>query len=239
MTVFDEKIISLYARGMTTREIQGHLQEIYGTDISPTLVSSATEAVLEEVRARQSRLLDPVYPILYPDALIVKVKENGRVINKAVYLVIGVNLQGLKEVLGIWIAETEGAKFWLSIVTELQTRGVKDIFIACADGLKGFPEAIEAVFPKTRVQLCLLHLLRHSLSYVSYKERKEVAADLKLIYTAATLEEAENRLLEFAEKMGNALSGRGSLVAVKLGARCAGVSVHAGNPTSRLYNQRY
>lgn len=197
---FDEKIISLYARGMTTREIQGHLQEIYGVEASPGLVSAATDQVLEEVREWQTRPLDPVYPILYLDALIVKVKENGRVINKAVYLVIGVNLQGLKEVLGIWIAETEGAKFWLAIVTELQTRGVEDIFIACVDGLKGFPEAIEAVYPKTQVQLCLVHLLRHSLSYVSYKERKEVAAGLKLIYTAATLEEAENRLLEFTEK---------------------------------------
>ena len=182
---FDEKIISLYARGMTTREIQGHLEEIYGVEVSPGLVSAATNAVLEEVRAWQTRVLDAVYPILYLDALVIKVKENGRVINKSVYLVIGVNLQGLKEVLGIWIAETEGAKFWLAIVTELQTRGVEDIFIACVDGLKGFPEAIEAVFPKTQVQLCLVHLLRHSLSYVSYKERKEVAADLKLIYTAA------------------------------------------------------
>lgn len=197
---FDEKIISLYARGLTTREIQGHLEEIYGVEVSPGLVSAATDAVLEEVRAWQSRPLETVYPILYLDALIVKVKEQGRVINKAVYLMIGVNLQGLKEVLGIWMAETEGAKFWLGIITELQTRGVKDIFIACVDGLKGFPEAIESVYPKTQVQLCLVHLLRHSLSYVSYKERKEVTADLKLIYTAATLEEAENRLLEFVEK---------------------------------------
>jgi putative transposase len=197
---FDEKIISLYARGMTTREIQGHLQEIYGTEISPALVSAATEAVLNEVRAWQTRPLDAVYPILYLDALVVKVKENGRVINKSVYLVIGVNLQGLKEVLGIWIAETEGAKFWLSIITELKNRGVEDVFIACVDGLKGFPEAIESVYPRTQVQLCLVHLLRHSLSYVSYKERKEVAADLKLIYTAATLEEAETRLFEFVEK---------------------------------------
>lgn len=197
---FDEKIISLYARGMTSREIQAHLQEIYGTEISPALVSAATESVLEEVRAWQTRPLETVYPILYLDALIIKVKENGRVINKSVYLVIGVNLTGLKEVLGIWIAESEGAKFWLSVVTELKNRGVADIFIACVDGLKGFPEAIEAVFPRAQVQLCLVHLLRHSLSYVSYKERKEVAADLKLIYTAATLEEAETRLLEFAEK---------------------------------------
>jgi putative transposase len=164
------------------------------------LVSAATEAVLAEVRAWQARPLDAVYPILYLDALIVKVKENGRVINKAVYLVIGVSLQGLKEILGIWIAETEGASFWLSIITELKNRGVEDIFIACVDGLKGFPEAIEAVYPKTQVQLCLVHLVRHSLSYVSYKARKEVAADLKLIYRAATLEEAETRLLEMVEK---------------------------------------
>ena len=197
---FDDKIISLYARGMTTREIQGHLEEIYGVEVSPALVSTVTEAVLEEVRAWQSRPLDAVYPILYLDALQVKVKTNGRVQNKAVYLAFGVNLSGLKEVLGIWIAETEGAKFWLSIVTELQTRGVSDIFIACVDGLKGFPEAIEAVFPKTRVQLCLVHLLRHSLSYVSYKDRKEVTLDLKAVYTAATLAQAEDRLLEFGEK---------------------------------------
>ena len=166
---FDEKIISLYARGMTTREIQEHLQEIHGIEISPALVSSTTEAVLAEVRTWQSRPLDAVYPILYLDALMVKVKENGRVINKAVYLVIGVNLQGLKEILGIWISDSEGAKLWLSIVTELQTRGVQDVFIACVDGLKGFPEAIEAVFPKTQVQLCLVHLLRHSLSYRNLK----------------------------------------------------------------------
>jgi putative transposase len=197
---FDEKIISLYARGVTTREIQAHLQEIYGVEVSPALVSQATEAVLEEVRAWQTRPLEKVYPILYLDALTVKVREQNRVINKAVYLVIGVNLQGLKEVLGIWIAESEGASFWLGIITELKNRGIEDIFIACVDGLKGFPEAIEAVYPKTQVQLCLVHLVRHSLSYVSYKERKEVAADLKLIYRAATLEEAETRLLEMVEK---------------------------------------
>ncbi len=197
---FDEKIISLYARGMTTREIQGHLEEIYGVEVSPGLVSAATDAVLDEVRAWQTRPLDAVYPILYLDALVIKVEENSRVINKSVYLVIGVNLQGLKEVLGIWIAETEGAKFWLGIVAELKNRGVEDVFIACVDGLKGFPEAIESVYPRTQAQLCLVQLLRHSLSYISYKERKEVAADLKLIYRAATLEEAENHLLEFVEK---------------------------------------
>ena len=197
---FDEKVISLYARGMTTREIQGHLEEIYGVEVSPALVSAVTDAVLEEVRAWQARPLDPIYPILYLDALQVKVKTNGRVSNKAVYLAFGINAAGLKEVLGIWIAESEGAKFWLSIVTELKNRGVSDIFIACVDGLKGFPEAIEAVFPKTQVQLCLVHLLRHSLSYVSYKDRKEVAADLKTVYAAATLAEAEDRLREFGGK---------------------------------------
>ena len=197
---FDEKIISLYARGMTTREIQAHLEEIYGVEVSPSLVSAATDAVLEEVRAWQSRPLEKVYPILYLDALVVKVKEQNRVINKSVYLVIGVNLQGLKEILGIWIGETEGASFWLSVITELKNRGVEDIFIACVDGLKGFPEAIESVFPRAQVQLCLVHLVRHSLSYVSYKERKEVAADLKLIYTAPTLTEGETRLLEMVEK---------------------------------------
>jgi putative transposase len=196
----DEKIISLYARGMTTREIQGHLEEIYGVEVSPSLISNVTDAVLDEVRAWQSRPLDSVYPILYLDALRVKVKSQGRVTNKAIYLAFGVNLQGMKEVLGIWAAETEGAKFWMQVVTELKTRGVQDIFIACVDGLKGFPEAIEAIYPETQVQLCLVHLVRHSLFYVSHRDRKDVATDLKLIYQAATLEEANYQLDEFADK---------------------------------------
>jgi putative transposase len=196
----DEKITSLYARGMTTREIQGHLEEIYGVEVSPTLISNVTDAVLDEVRAWQSRPLDSVYPILYLDALRVKVKSQGRVVNKAIYLAFGVNLQGMKEVLGIWAAETEGAKFWMQVITELKTRGVQDIFIACVDGLKGFPEAIEAIYPETQVQLCLVHLVRHSLFYVSYRDRKDVANDLKLIYQAATLEEANHQLDEFADK---------------------------------------
>ncbi len=193
----DEKIISLYARGMTQREIQGHLEEIYGVEISPSLISTVTDEVLDEVRAWQSRPLDSVYPILYLDALQVKVKSQGRVVNKAIYIAFGVNLHGLKEVLGMWAAEAEGAKFWMQVVTELKNRGVQDIFIACVDGLKGFPEAIEAVFPATQVQLCMVHLVRHSLSYVSHKDRKAVAEGLKEVYQAASLEEAERQLASF------------------------------------------
>src|SRR5829696_4148228 len=195
---FDEKIISMYARGMTCREIKAHLEEVYGVEVSPDLISTVTDAVIDEVRAWQSRPLDPLYPILYLDALQVKVRDQGRVSDKAIYLAIGVNMQGLKEVLGMWASENEGAKFWLSVITELKARGVKDIFIACVDGLKGFPEAIEAVFPKTQVQLCLVHLMRFSLCYVSFKDRKGVAAGLKAIYRAAGAEEAERQLSEFA-----------------------------------------
>src|SRR5256714_10462133 len=185
----DENIISLYSRGMTQREIQGHVDAIYGVEGSPSLISTGTDAVLDEVRAWQVRPLDAVYPILYLDALQVKVKSQGRVINKAIYLAFGVNLQGLKEVLGMWAAENEGAKFWMQIVTELKNRGVSDIFIACVDGLKGFPEAIEAVYPQTQVQLCMVHMVRHSLSYVSHKDRKAVAEGLKEVYQAASAEE--------------------------------------------------
>ena len=199
-TGFDDKIISMYARGMTTRDIQAHLEEIYGVQVSPTLVSQVTEAVTEEIKLWQNRPLDEVYPIMYLDAVRVKVRHDGRVINKAVYLAIGVTMNGVKEVLGMWTAETEGAKFWLQVVTELKNRGVKDIFIACVDGLKGFPEAIEAVFPKTQVQLCIVHMVRHSLNYVSWKQRKEVAEDLKAIYQAPTLELAETNLNAFAAK---------------------------------------
>ena len=197
---FDDKILSLYARGMTTREIQAHLEEIYQVEVSPALISSVTDAVLEEVKVWQNRPLDALYPILYLDALQVKVRDGAHVRNKAIYLVIGVNLHGHKEVLGLWVAQTEGAKFWLQVVTELKNRGVSDIFIACVDGLKGFPEAIEAVFPNAQVQLCIVHLVRHSLNYVSWKQRKGVAADLQQIYRAATREEAEHRLDEFAKK---------------------------------------
>ncbi len=179
---FDDKIISLYARGMTTREIQGHIEEIYGLEVSPALISTVTEGVSEEVRLWQNRPLDEVYPIVYLDALRVKVRHEGRVINKAVYLAVGVNIHGAKEVLGLWASENEGAKFWLQVVTELKNRGIKDIFVACVDGLKGFPEAIASLFPETTIQLCIVHLIRNSLNYVPWKERKAVADDLKLIY---------------------------------------------------------
>ena len=196
---FDDKIISLYARGMTVREIQAHLQEMYGTEVSPSLISSVTDAVADEVKAWQARPLEPIYPIVYLDCIHVKVRE-GAVRVKAVYLAIGITMAGEKEVLGLWLAQTEGAKFWLQVVTELRNRGVQDIFIACVDGLKGFPEAIEAVFPKAVVQLCIVHMVRHSLNYVSWKRRKEVAADLRRIYTAATAEEAELMLGEFEQR---------------------------------------
>src|SRR5437870_6639434 len=190
-TGFDENIISLYARGLSTREIQQHLEEIYQVEVSPALISTVTDEVIEEVKARQNRQLDAVYPIMYLDALQFKVRDGGHVRNKAIYVAIGVKLNGLKEVLGLWVAQTEGAKFWLQVMTELKNRGVNDIFIACVDGLKGFPEAIETVFPQTEVQLCIVHLVRHSLNYVAWRDRKKVAADLKLIYTAATDREAE------------------------------------------------
>ena len=201
---FDDKILSLYARGMTVREIQGHLEEMYGTEVSPTLISSVTDAVIEEVKAWQSRPLDAMYPIVYLDCIHVKVRDTGTVRAKAVYLALGINMAGEKELLGIWIAQTEGAKFWLQVVTELKNRGVQDIFIACVDGLKGFPEAIETVYPKTAVQLCIVHMVRYSLNYVSWKLRKEIAADLRTIYAAATVEEAEQNLNEFEEKWGAA-----------------------------------
>jgi putative transposase len=197
---FDDKIISLYSRGMTTREIQSHLEEIYGVEVSPTLISTVTEAVSEELKLWQNRQLDALYPIVYMDAIRVKGRDNGHVISKAVYLAIGIKLDGEKEVLGMWVSENEGAKFWLQVVTELRNRGVEDIFIACVDGLKGFPEAIETVFPKTQVQTCIVHMIRHSLNYVASRQRKEVAGDLRLIYQSATAEQAEMELDTFAAK---------------------------------------
>jgi len=202
---FDNNIISLYARGMTTREIQGHLEDIYGVEVSPSLISTVTDAVNDEVKVWQNRSLDAVYPIVYMDVIRVKGRSTGHVLNKAVYLAIGITMDGVKEVLGMWVAETEGAKFWLHVVTELKNRGVQDIFIACVDGLKGFPEAIETVFPQAQVQLCIVHIVRNSLKYVSWKQRKEVAADLKKIYQSSTAEQAEMHLIDFGEKWDKAL----------------------------------
>jgi putative transposase len=200
ITGFDEQIIALYARGMTTRDIASTFKEMYDADVSHSLISRVTEAVIDEVNAWQSRPLEEIYPIVYLDCIVVKCHQDKRIINKSIYLALAINLTGQKELLGLWIAENEGAKFWLSVLTELSQRGIKDIFIACVDGLTGFPEAINTVFPKTRVQLCMVHMVRNSLRYVPYKDMKPVATDLKAIYGAVTMEQAEIALLEFSEK---------------------------------------
>jgi len=200
ITGFDEQIIALYARGMTTRDIAETFKEMYDADVSHSLISRVTDAVIDEVNAWQSRSLEEIYPIVYLDCIVVKCHEDKRVINKSIYLALAINLSGQKELLGLWIAQNEGAKFWLSVLTELSQRGVKDIFIACVDGLTGFPEAINTVFPKTRVQLCMVHMVRNSLRYVPHKDMKAVAADLKAIYGAVTVERAETALLELSEK---------------------------------------
>jgi putative transposase len=199
---FDDKILALYARGMSVRDIQGHLKELYGVDVSPDLVSRVTDAVADEVANWQGRPLDAVYPIVYLDALVVKVRDQGVVRNKAVYLALGVTVHGGKEVLGLWIEQNEGAKFWLKVINELKTRGVRDILIACCDGLKGFPEAIEAVFPETTVQTCIVHMIRNSVRFVGYKDRKEVVRDLKPVYAASNREVAELALTAFEDKWG-------------------------------------
>lgn len=200
-TGFDDKILAMYARGMTTRDITAFLKEAYGVEVSAGLISTVTESVMEEVKQWQDRQLEAVYPIVYLDALRVKIRgESGQVENRAVHVAIAVNMEGEKEVLGLWVGVNEGAKYWLGILTELANRGVKDILVACVDGLKGFPEAIEAVFPQAQVQLCIVHLVRESLKYVTWKDRKQVAADLRVIYTAATDGQASERLEEFARK---------------------------------------
>lgn len=196
---FDDKVLALYSRGLSTRGIQEQLEELYGVDVSPTLISNVTNAVMDDVRAWQSRPLSSVYPILYFDALFVKSRQEGPVKNKAVYLALGINLEGEKELLGLWIAETEGSKFWLSVFNEIKSRGVEDCFIACVDGLKGLPEAIESVFPEAQVQLCIVHKLRNSFKYVPWKDRKAVAKDLKAVYGAATIKEAEQALDKFSD----------------------------------------
>ena len=196
----DGKIISMYARGLTTRDIQGHLEDLYGIDVSAGLISNITDSVVEEVTAWQSRPVDAVYPIVYLDAIRVKIRDNGSIRNKAVHLCLGVNMEGEKELLGLWIAQNEGAKFWLSVLTELKNRGLQDIFIACVDGLTGFPEAIETVFPDTQVQLCIVHMVRNSLSFVTWKDKKNVVADLKSVYQAVTAKEAEVHLEAFSQK---------------------------------------
>lgn len=191
---FEGLITELYARGMSTRDIQGLLEKKYGIEVSPTFISQVTDAVLDEVRAWQARPLDPIYPIIYLDALVTRSRQDGAVNPRHVYVALGVNLEGEKELLGLWLAQSEGAKFWLAILTELKNRGVQDVLIACVDGLKGFGEAIESVFPQTQVQQCIVHQVRHSLHFVSWKDRKKVAAALRRVYTAPTAEAAEREL---------------------------------------------
>jgi putative transposase len=196
---FDDKIVSMYARGMSVREIQGHLRELYGIDASPDLVSAVTDAVLDEIAEWQNRPLEALYPLVFFDAIRVKIRDEGTVRNKAVYVALGVRPDGAKEILGLWIEQNEGAKFWLRVMNELKNRGVEDVLIAIVDGLKGFPEAITAVFPQAQVQTCIVHLIRHSLAFVSYKDRKAVAAALKTIYRAKDAEAGLAALEAFAE----------------------------------------
>jgi len=236
---FDDLILSLYSRGVSTRDIRSHIEDLYGVEVSPDLISSVTDNVQEFVREWQTRPLDAVYPIVYLDALRVKIRVDGSVQNRCIYLAIGVNLKGRKEALGLWSAETEGAKFWLSVLTELNNRGVRDIFIACVDGLKGFTEAIESVFPEAITQLCIVHQIRNSLAYVSHKEKKKVAADLKPVYTAATEEEALAALEAFAEKWDSRYTGHLKIVAGQLAEDKPDVPFYRRHPHGGLYHQRY
>ena len=199
-TSMDDKILFLYAQGLTTREIVTTFKEMYGADVSATLISKVTDAVIEQVVEWQSRPLDAVYPIVYLDCIVVKIRQDKKVINKSIYLALCVNMEGHKELLGMWLSENEGAKFWLNVLTELQNRGVKDILIACVDGLKGFPDAINTVFPDTQIQLCIVHMVRNAMKYVPWKDYKAVAADLKQIYQSLTEEEALLKLDEFSER---------------------------------------
>src|SRR5215213_1066745 len=199
---FDDKILALYARGLSTRDIEAHLEHIYGVKVGRDLISRVTDAVLDDVRAWQQRPLEDVYPVLFLDCLVLKIRENGTVQRRACYLALGITVEGDRDVLGMWFQETEGAKFWMQVLTDLKQRGVHDVLIACVDGLKGFPEAIEAIFPETVVQTCVVHLIRHSLKYVPRREREQVARDLKPIYTAIDADAAQHALEAFDEKWG-------------------------------------
>lgn len=203
LTQFDDQILACYARGMSTRDIAETFEEMFGARVSHNVISQVTEAVWEQVQLWQNRALDELYPIVYLDCIYVKVHQDKRVIKKAVYLALGINMAGKKELLGMWMSDNEGAKFWLSVLTELKNRGLKDVLIACVDGLTGFPEAIEAVFPQTDVQLCIVHMVRNSLKYVSWKDRKALAAALKRIYQSVTVDEAEAELEALNATWGN------------------------------------
>ncbi len=200
LTQMDDQILALYAKGLSTRDIVDAFKEMYDADISATLVSKVTERVIDQVHEWQNRPVDPVYPIVYLDCIVLKIRQDKRVINKSLYLALGINMEGQKELLGLWLAETEGAKFWLSVLTELKNRGLEDILIACVDGLKGFPDAIAAEYPQTKVQLCIVHMVRNSLRYVSWKDYRAVTVDLKQIYQSATEHEARQALDAFGER---------------------------------------
>jgi putative transposase len=202
---FDEKILALYSRGLSVRDVQAHLRDIYGVEVSTGLISQVTDAVMDDARAWQQRPLDDVYPVLFLDAFVVKIREGGSVQRRACYLALGVGMDGSRDVLGMWFQATEGSKFWMQVLSELKQRGVRDILICCVDGLKGFPEAIEAVFPQTRVQTCIVHLIRASLKYVPRRDYDAVVKDLKPIYTAVNAEEAERALETFDQKWGGRL----------------------------------
>src|SRR4051812_27814560 len=199
---FDEKILALYSRGLSVRDIQAHLAEIYGVEVGRDLISRVTDAVIDDVREWAKRPLEDIYPVVFLDCMVLKIRDGGTVQRRALYLALGVTLEGDRDVLGMWFQETEGAKFWMQVLTDLKTRGVRDILIACVDGLKGFPEAIEAIFPKTTVQTCIVHLIRASLKYVPRREREQVARDLKPIYTAKDADQAQAELETFDEKWG-------------------------------------
>jgi putative transposase len=199
---FDDKILALYSRGMSTRDIEAHLEEIYGVAVGRELISKVTDGVMDDVRAWAVRPLEDVYPVVFLDALVLKIREGGSVQRRACYLALGITLEGDRDVLGLWFQETEGAKFWMQVLSELKHRGVRDILICCVDGLKGFPEAIEAIFPETTVQTCIVHLIRHSLKYVPRRQREQVARDLKPVYTAVDADAAQAELEAFDEKWG-------------------------------------
>jgi len=201
--LFNDQVLSLYGGGMTTRDIQSHLKELFGIDASPDMISRITDAVIDDFREWQNRQLDSFYPILYLDALVVKSRESGKSTNKAIYVVLGINMEGKKEILGLWISENEGAKFWMRVLNEIRNRGVEDVLIACTDGLTGFPDAIQAVFPQTVIQLCIVHMVRNSTKYVAAKDRKAVCADLRAIYSSATEDAALSQLEAFSEKWDN------------------------------------
>ena len=237
---FDDKIVSMYARGMSVREIQGHLRDLYGIEVSPDLVSAVTDAVLEEIAEWQNRPLEALYALVFFDAIRVKVRDEGTVRNKAVYLALGVRPDGAKEILGLWIEQSEGAKFWLRVMNELRTRGVEDVLIAVVDGLKGFPEAITAVFPETQVQTCIVHLIRSSLAFVSYKDRKAVAAALKEIYRAKDAEAGQAALEAFATSVwGRKYEAIAAVLAAQLDGGDPVLRLPRGGAPDHLHHQRH